>query len=336
MADVGRLAGVSATTVSFVLNENSGQTISAETRQRVLDAVAELDYRPNRMARGLRTKRTATIGFVTDEIAGDPFAGATILGAHEVAWAQGSLLLVVNTTRDQRIVTEVVEDLIDRRVDAMIFAVVGTRRIAVPQALKGVPAVLLNGYVGDGLLPSVLPDEIAGGRSAARMLLDAGHRRIVYLTGQAGLWPTRGRLRGFREAVADAGLEPADQPVLRGNYRADSGYQLTRHLLAEGPPPTAIMCGNDRMAIGVYLALSEAGLRVPDDVSVVGYDDQVDLAADISPPMSTIRMPYYQMGRWAAQQAVSGLIGTLPPRTYLPCPAVPRGSVAPPRAQTLG
>jgi LacI family transcriptional regulator len=328
MADVARVAGVSATTVSFVLNENSGQSISTATRQRVLDAVAALDYRPNRMARGLRTRRTATIGFVTDEIAVEPFAGATILGAHEVAWQHGSMLLVVNTTRDRSIVRDVVDDLVDRSVDGIIFAVVGTRRITVPDALKGVPALLVNGYVSNGLLPSVLPDEVAGGRAATELLLQAGHTRIAYLTGQAGLWPTRARLRGFRQAISAAGLDPDDQIVRRGDYRTGSGYRLTRDLLAACSvgkrPPTAIMCGNDRMAIGVYLALCEAGIRVPQDMSVVGYDDQVDLA------LSTVRLPYYQMGRWAAEQVITGAVGTLPPRSYLPCPPVPRESVASP------
>lgn len=333
MADVGRLAGVSATTVSFVLNENSGQSISADTRSRVMAAVAELDYRPNRMARGLRTRRTATIGFVTDEIAVEPFAGATILGAHEVVWGQGSLLLVVNTTRDRAIVREVIDDLVDRSVDAIIFAVVGTRRISVPDALKGVPAVLLNGYVTGGMLPSVLPDEVGGGRAATQLLLDAGHTRIAYFTGQAGEWATRARLRGFRQAITEAGVDPAGTLVRRGNFRADSGYDLTRQLLA-GPRsswPTAIMTGNDRMAIGVYLALGEAGLRIPRDMSVVGYDDQVDLAADIRPALSTVRLPYYQMGRWAAEQVIGRNVATLPARTYLPCRPVARESVTSPR-----
>ena len=332
MADVGRLAGVSATTVSFVLNENSGQTISESTRRRVLAAVAELGYRPNQMARGLRTKRTATIGFVTDEIAAEPFAGATILGAHEAAWPAGSLLLVTNTTRDQRILREVVEELIERRVDAIVLAVVGTRRVVVPDALKGVPSMLLNGYLHGGLLPSVLPDEVAGGRAAATMLTSAGHTRLGYLTGQPGEWPTRARLRGFRKAIEAAGLRPDDQLIRRGNYRADSGYELTRELIARDLP-TGILCGNDRMAIGAYLALREAGLRIPDDVSVVGYDDQVDLAADVTPALSTVRMPYYQMGRWAVQQVIAATVATLPARTYLPCPPVPRASVGPPRRQ---
>lgn len=328
MADVGRLAGVSAATVSFVLNANSGQKISPSTRERVLDAVARLEYRPNRTARNLRTRRTATIGFVTDEIAVQPFAGATILGAHEVAWAHGSLLLVVNTTRDEQMTHDVIDDLIDRPVDAVLFAVLGTRRVVVPPALRTVPSLLVNGYVRGGGPPAVLPDEVSGGRAAATMLLAAGHRRVAYLTGATAAWATRARLRGMRRAFAEAGVpEPA---LHTGNFQIDSGYQLTKELLASARPrPTALMCGNDRMAVGAYLALGEAGLRVPGDMSVVGYDDQPDLAATLRPALSTVRLPYHQLGRWAALQVVAGEPSALPARTYLPCPPVPRDSIAP-------
>jgi LacI family transcriptional regulator len=333
MADVARRAEVSVTTVSFVVNDRGASSISPGTRRRVLDAVEALDYRPNRAARILRAGRSGTIGFVTDEIAVEPFAGATILGAHEAAWEHDSLLLVVNTTRDRAMLRDAIVELVSRAVDAVVLAVVGTRRLAVPDVLKDVPAVLLNGYVPGGWLPSVLPDEVAGGRAAAAMLLGAGHRRIAYLTGPAGLWPTRARLRGFREAVAGAGADPADQVVVRGNFRVDSGYELTRALLGgRGPRPTAILCGNDRMALGAYLALAARGLRVPEDVSVVGYDDQVGLASDVRPALSTVRLPYYQMGRWASLAAVTGGIGALPPRTYLPCPPISRASVLPPGA----
>lgn len=335
MADVGRVAGVTASTVSYVLNDNSGQTISAATRRRVLDAVAQLDYRPNKQAQGLRTRQTGTIGFVTDEIASDPFAGATILGAHEVAWSKGSLLMVVNTTRQSRVLREVIDDLVDRPVDALIFGVVGTRRLSVPDALKGVPAVLLNCWTTGDLYPSVLPDEVAGGREAARMVLGAGHRRLAYLSGPNAAWATRARLRGLREAMTEAGLAPSSATVLEGDFHTGSGYELTRALL-ERPAaslPTAILCGNDRMALGAYLALAEAGLRIPGDMSVVGYDDQTDLAADVVPALSTVRIPYYQMGRWAAAHLVGGADARdLPPgRTYLPCPPVVRTSVGPPR-----
>jgi LacI family transcriptional regulator len=176
----------------------------------------------------------------------------------------------------------------------------------------------------------VLPDEVVGGQCATELLLAAGHRRIAFLTGVAEAWATRARLRGFRTAIEAAGLSADDQVVHAGNYRVDSGYELTRRLLSEPDLPTAIMCGNDRMAAGVYLALGEAGLRIPQDMSVVGYDDQVDLAPRLQPPLTTVRLPYYHMGRWAAQQVVTQAVANLPGRTYLPCPPVIRQSVAAP------
>jgi LacI family transcriptional regulator len=332
MADVARLAQVSVSTVSFVLNDRRTASVSSATRARVLDAVADLGYRPNQAARSLRGGRSGTIGFVTDEIAAEPFAGAVILGAHQEAWQQGSLLLVVDTARDRAQLRDAVTDLVARSVDALVLAVAGTRRLTVPDVLEDVPAVLLNGYAEADRVPSILPDEVAGGRAAASMLLDAGHRRIAYLTGPADLWSTRSRLRGFREAVSRVGADLGDQVILRGNYRADSGYDLTGALLrGRGPWPTAILCGNDRMALGAYLALAARGLRVPLDMSVVGYGDQADIATDVRPPLSTVRLPHHQMGRWAVLHAVTGGLGALPPRTYLPCPPVPRASVLPPR-----
>ena len=315
-ADVGRLAGVSPTTVSFVLNDRQDQAISPATRQRVLDAVRELDYRPNRAAQGLRTKRTATIGYITDEAAVDPFAGGAIAGAHDFARRHRSMLLVVHTNRDPRIRRSAIEDLLDRQVDAVLFAVVGTRRVTLPEIIVKVPAVLVNCFTVQSSLvsslPVVLPDEQAGGYAAARALLDAGHRQIALLLGTAGAWASRKRLRGIRQALTEAGVDPRTIHLEHGNFRADSGYQLTRQVLAGSrsagsrlagsPRPTALLCGNDRMAYGAYLALGEAGLRIPEDMSVMGYDDQADLAVDLHPALSTVRLPYYAMGSWAAEQ----------------------------------
>jgi LacI family transcriptional regulator len=333
MADVGRLAGVSGATVSFVLNENSGQAISAETRRRVMEAVERLNYRPNRMARGLRTRHTATIGFVTDEIATHPSAGATILGAHEAAWSQGHLLTIVNTTRDKRIVGDVIDELIDRDVDGIIFAVVGTRRLTLPETLKGVPAVVVNGYVTRGVHPTVLPDEVRGGREASQVLVDAGHRRIAYLTGHEFGWATRARTRGFVQTMTAAGIPERDRIVLEGNFRIDSGYDLTKRLLKRRRPPTAIMCGNDLMAVGAYLALAEAGVRVPTDMSVMGYDDQPQIACDLRPELSTVRLPYYQMGRWAVDRLLAPDLAETPMRTHVHCPLVLRASVGAPAGE---
>ena len=331
IVDVGRHVGVSATTVSLVLS-NQDTKISSATRQRVLDAVRELGYRPNRAAQGLRSGRTQTLGFVTDEIAVQPFSGPTVSGIHDVAWEQHSLLLMVNTTRNPSRIRAAVEDLVDRQVDGLIFAAIGTREIALPDLVHKVPTVLVNAFASDGDLPAILPDEHAGGRAAVEHVLALGHEHIAYLTGRENAWATKARHRGYLDGLAAAGLDAADHPILSGNYRIDSGYELTLRAMSATPRPTALLCGNDQMATGAYIALARMGLRVPDDVSVVGYDDEA-LAADLRPALTTVRIPFYEMGRMAAQHTFAGTVDDLPPMTYLSCPLVARASTAPPPGQ---
>lgn len=327
--DVARLAGVSPATVSFVLNQTAGQTISDETRQRVLQAVAELDYRPNRAAQGLRQGRSATIGFVSHDVDFGEFAASAIKGAHEASIRQGNLLLLVNTGGSNHQAEHLIVELLDRQVDALIFAAVGTRRVALPEAARRVPTILLNCFAPDDPAPAIMPDEERGGREATNALLELGHRDIAYLTGKPSQWATKARLRGFRGALRGAGLDPRDQAVLSGNYHADSGYELVRTLLRNNRLPTAIMCGNDRMAVGAILGLLEAGIRVPEDVSVMGYDDQFQLAAEIRPALSTVRLPYPAMGRLAAEQLAAGSPARNG-RTLVHCPIVMRDSTAGP------
>jgi LacI family transcriptional regulator len=328
--DVARLAGVSPATVSFVLNETRGQTISAETRQRVLTAVAELDYRPNRTAQGLRRGRTATIGFVNHDTEFGVFAAAAIEGAHEASVLHGNLMLVVNSGGSPRQAAHLIGDLLDRQVDALIFAVSGTRCVTLPERASRVPTVLMSCFTRPASVPAILPDEVTGGRDATRTLIDLGHRDIAYVTGLPAAWATRARLRGFREALRAAGIGPDSQTVLAGDFHADSGFDLTRQLLRRKKRPTAIMCGNDRMAVGAMLALLDAGLRVPEDVSLMGYDDQYSLAAEIRPALSTVRLPYHAMGRLAAEHIAVRDVAELPIRTLLRCPVVVRGSTAAP------
>lgn len=329
--DVGRHVGVSATTVSLVLSGQDNK-ISPATRQRVLDAVNELGYRPNRAAQGLRSGRTQTLGFITDEIAVQPFSGPTVSGIHDVAWEERSLLLMVNTTRNPNRVKAAVEDLIDRQVDALIFAAIGTREFALPAAARKVPTVMVNAFTPEGDLPAILPDEHAGGRAAIEHVLALGHERTAFLAGRQGSWATRERLAGFNDGIEAAGMDPADHPVYTGNYRLDTGYELTHVALSRTPRPTALLCGNDQMALGAYLALARLGLRVPEDVSVVGYDDE-PIASDLRPALTSVRIPFYEMGRLAAQHTFAGEVDKLPPVTSLPCTVVARGSTAPPPGQ---
>ncbi len=332
MVDVGRLAGVSATTVSFVINASPGEVIRPETRRRVLAAVDELGYRPNRAAQGLRTRRTATIGFITDEVAVESYVGQIIAGAHDVAWHKGSVLLVINTMRSRAVTRAALDTLADRQVDSIIYAAAGTRRVTLPPSAGRVPTILVNCFTANDSLPCLLPDEVEGGRKAVRILIAAGHTRIAYLTGTPGAWATRARLRGYREELRQAGIDASDQIVRAGNYQADSGYELTLELLAKVHRPTAILCGNDRMALGSLMALREKGVDVPGEMSLVGYDDQDALVRRISPAITNVRLPFYDMGRWAAERMFGQGVEGLAPRTYMSCVPVLRESVAAPSA----
>jgi LacI family transcriptional regulator len=295
----------------------------------VLQAVAELDYRPNRAAQGLSQGRSATIGFVSHDVDFGEFAASAIKGAHEACIRQGNLLLLVNTGGSNAQASRLISELLDRQADALIFAAVGTRSVTLPEAAGRVPTVLVNCFVAHDPVPAILPDEVRGGREATQALLDLGHRDIAYLTGKPSQWATKARLRGFGEALRTAGLIPADHTVLSGNYHADSGYELVRALLRQRRrPPTAIMCGNDRMAVGALLALLEAGLQVPQDVSVMGYDDQFQLAAEVRPALSTVRLPYDVMGRLAAEQLAAGGPASAAGRMLVHCPVVMRDSTA--------
>ncbi len=329
MADVARAAGVSPSTVSFVVNDRRDMRISPTTRQRVLDSIAELGYRTNHHARGLRIQSTRTLGFVTDEIGVEAPAGQTIAGVHDVARRHDSVALIVHSDHDEDVLRGVVDDLLDRRVDALVYAVAGTRRVRPISQFRQVPTVLLNALTADHSLPSVLPAESVGQRDATAALLAAGHRRLAYVTGSAGAWATAERVRGFRSAVRAAGIGPDDVTVSEGTFRSDSGYELTRHLLRQRRRPTALLCGNDLMAVGAYFALKEEGMRIPDDMSVIGYDDQEDVAAFLTPALSTVRLPYYAMGTAAARN-LFGDGSTIPSRSFVRCPLVPRASDGPP------
>jgi LacI family transcriptional regulator len=331
MADVARHAGVSSTTVSFVINDRHGSGISQDTRDRVLAVVKELGFRPNQQARSLALRRTQTVGFVGDGVAGTPFAGRMISGAHDAARHHGSLLLIASSAKDPKQVRNAIDELLERQVDSLVFAAVGTRLVNLPPEISRVPTVLINCYSQEDALPSVLPDEEAGGRAAARMLLDAGHRKVAYLAGLPGSWATRRRVKGFRSELRQAGVPNDDVTVLFGDFHSESGYDLALKVLRTGRAPTVLFCGNDRMALGVYFALLELGLSIPGDVSVIGFDDHEELAAGMHPGLTTIRLPDYEMGRLAVEHIFRGDVRDLPARTYVVCPPILRASLGPPR-----
>ena len=333
MNDVARLAGVSQTTVSFVLNDVEGANIPPETKDRVLAAVKELDYRPNALARGLRSSQTHTIGFVTDRIAITPYAVRTLEGAQDLAWANGYLLLLVNTGGDQRLKQIAVDMMLERQVDGIIYATMYHRPVKPPANMLEVPAVLINCYTDDRSIASVVPDEVLGGRTAVETLLQKGHRRIGFALDSNPVPAAVGRLVGYKQALAASNIPFDPNLVQTAESIASGGYQATMALMSLPDPPTAIFCYNDRMALGAYNALRDLNLAIPDDIAVIGFDNQELIAADIAPPLTTMALPHYEMGQWGVQyllQLIENPEQTQqnpPIQHILPCPLIERASV---------
>jgi LacI family transcriptional regulator len=330
MTDVARLAACSQSTVSVVLNNTPGIRISRTTRERVIKAAEDLGYEiiPGH---AVLTDRPRQIAVIFDRIATSPEAVVSIDGAREMAWTTGHVVTVAQTLNDPEMEPTTIQAMLRNGVDAMIYATIMTRKVEVPRQLYAarVPVVLLNCYSDDRAFPSVLPGEVAGGHRATDALVKAGHRRVAIITGEMWMDAARDRLRGYRQSLATADL-PYDPALVReGNWQTSAGYEHTHALLDLRDPPTAIFCSNDRMAVGCYQALKERGLSIPDDVSVVGYDDE-EVARHLSPPLTTLVLPHREMGRWAIERALSLAAGPLgkQPIAKLECPLIERDSIA--------
>ncbi len=306
LADVARHAGVSRTTASLVLSGRGPELrISQSVEQRVLAAADELKYRPNSVSVALRTGTTRTIGFISDTVATSRLAGDMIKGALEAARERGVMLFIGETEGEPDLESGLLQAMHDRRVDGIILASMFTRTIRVPKTLTAGPAVLLNALPArSSSLPSVVPDEAEAGRAAARVLLDAGHREGIHLIGAGpgvrdvppGTVAGIERITGIRDVFGQAGVTIASGSVCP-DWQPEYGYEATGALLAR-ERPRALICLNDRIALGAYQALDGAGLNVPDDVSVVSFDDH-PIATWIRPKLTTVALPHYDLGRKA-------------------------------------
>jgi LacI family transcriptional regulator len=308
MTDVARVAGCSQATVSLVLNNAPGVKISAERREKVIEAARSLGYQPTALAHldvvpASRLAPPAVVGFVVDQLATSPEAVVAIEGARQACWDEGRVVLAAQTMNDPEMEAKTIAALLAQGAGALVYMTIFTRRVAVPQALEraNVPVVLLNCYSEGDRFPSVVPGELEGGLAAMRHLLARGHRRIGMITGEPWMEAARDRLKGYRQALAAAGVHYDPALVLQGNWSPSAGYECTRRLLALPDRPTAIFCQNDRMAIGAYEAIKEAGLHIPDDVSVVGYDDE-EISRHLFPQLTTVVLPHRAMAHWAVER----------------------------------
>jgi DNA-binding LacI/PurR family transcriptional regulator len=326
MADVARLAGVSHQTVSRVLNEHPN--VRPMTRDRVLAAIRELAYRPNAAARTLVTRRTHTLGVITADTM--LYGPTSMLYGFERAAHHTYFVSVASLPAlDRRSMLDAVERFLGQGIEGII--VIATQEGAVA-GLAHVPADVPLVAVGCGTrasVTSVAIDNAAGAAAATRYLLSLGHQTVHHLAGPSSHLDAKERVDGWRQALTAAGAPVPG--VLEGDWSASSGYELGARLAAD-PKVTAIFCGNDTMALGVMRALAERSLRVPADVSIVGFDD-VPEAGYYSPPLTTVRQDFGEVGRQALATLVDRMSGAIPagPRVRVAPELIVRSSAAGPR-----
>jgi LacI family transcriptional regulator len=332
LVQVAERAGVSRTTAGYVLaGRDQEMRIAEETRHRVLRAATEMNYRPNLMARSLRSKSARPFALISDTIATEPYAGQMIHGAMAAAAKHGRLLLIGETRRDPTIETHVVDEFLGTQIDGFIYATVYPREVKIPPVLRDTHLVTLNCASDDDKVPRVMADQVGAGRTAARTLLNARHRDGIYLVGDLAsdrYAPGRERLAGIAEVLSAAGTRLAGSVDCA--WEAESSHDAVERMLRTAARPTALICLNDRIAFGAYQALKEAGLAIPRDVSVVSFEES-ELASWLRPELTSIAVPHYQMG-WRAVELL--LAGHLPDGIeQLAMPLRERSSVAPPAHQ---
>lgn len=298
ISQVSRRAGVSIATVSRVFNNVPGQ-VGRETRRRVLRAIRELDYRPNALARSLHEGRSHTIGLLLPDIANPYYAGITG-GIESVARRRGYALFICNTERDPSAMAHYIQLCREHQADGVIVAGGGTwgHQHLTGLAARGTPAVLVGRHAMDA--PAVRVDNVKGAYRAAEHLIRAGHERIAVIGGPAASTTAADRLSGYHDALREHGLPLPPRWVKAGDLRPASGRAAAETLLRCRPRPTAILAANDQMAIGAMTAIHAAGLDVPGDVSVVGFDD-IELASYVTPALSTMALPLARMGEAAME-----------------------------------
>lgn len=327
--DVARLAGVSTATVSRALNGTA--RIAPATQRAIDDAVEQLGYRPNSIARSLVTKSTQTIALLLPDIS-NPFYATLVSGIQECALANDHTMLLCTTEGDAEREEEYLQLLRAKQVDGALVdgLVLPPDRIA-RFVRDGFPIVCLDRDIDSSAIPLVQVDNHLGGRLATEHLLDLGHTRIAHVTGAQSLHISEDRLAGYRDALSADGIHPHPALVEPGTFTEEGGYLAARALLRRDPHVTAIFAANDLSAVGILNAIAEAGRRVPEQISVVGFDD-LRLAQYTAPPLTTVRQPAAEIARLATELLI-GLtrgeeVGQM--RQVLAPSLVVRGSTAPP------
>ncbi len=329
--DVAQRAGVSIKTVSRVINADPA--VQKSTRERVDRAIGDLGYVPNFIARSLRSRRSGTIGIVSDFIATTPHSVDIISGVQDACAELGLMPLIANTKGRGDNEQRAIETLVERKVDGIVYATVRHLWLRETPRAGDVPTVLVNCSREGAPYTAIVPDDFQGGYAVTKYLIDRGHRDIALITLIEDFEAAELRGKAYRQALLDHGLTYRPELVRTGQVRDGTRERYTTReameaLFGDSVRPSAIVCGKDEIAMRVYNAARVMGLNIPNDVSIVGYDNFVNIAENLDPPLTTVALPYYQMGHEAVG-ILRRLIGGahLPPqRIAIPCPLVERQS----------
>jgi LacI family repressor for deo operon, udp, cdd, tsx, nupC, and nupG len=304
--DIAKAAGVSHSTVSRALSNSP--LVNPETAERIRRIAQEMGYSPSAIARSLVTKRTYTIGLVVTSIA-DPFVAEIVRGTEEVALDNGYHVFLCNSNADPDREMAVVTALRERRVDGIIVTASRVGDLYLPLLEESqVPIVLINNQREGEYVYSIATDNVHGGQLATHYFIELGHRRIGCLTGPEGASSSFDRLEGYKRTLRQHNI-PFDPALIgQGDGAVDGGERAMGQLLSLSSPPTAVFCYNDRTAIGALAAIKSHGLQVPQDISLVGFDD-IAFAAYVAPPLTTIAQQKYEMGRLAMEMVLRLLDG---------------------------
>jgi LacI family transcriptional regulator len=304
LREIAKAAGCSISTVSRAF-AGSEHPVNEATRERILSIANQLGYRPNVAARGLKTDRTFTIGLVVYNIA-SPFTPVLIRGIQEYLRQHNYFSIIISTDWDPELESEAVHQLISRSIDGIIF--VESWRDETNKALDfaNKPYVFVYRLFNGSYTNSVLADDRHGARLAVEHLVELGHRRIAYINGPHDWNSSKDRLAGYQDVLAQYGIPYDSSLVEEGTWEVQSGYPTAKKFLGMSDRPTAIFAANDLMALGAIYAIQDAGLNVPKDIAVVGYDDR-DVASCSKPTITTVCPPSFEMGQLAAQLIVNRL-----------------------------
>jgi DNA-binding LacI/PurR family transcriptional regulator len=308
MRDVAELASVSPATVSRVLNGDP--TVGAPYRRRVTQAVQELNYRPNRLARNLRVQRTATIGVVVSDIE-NPHFSETVRAVEDAAFRQGYRVLVCNSDESAEKQAAYLQTFADERVLGVILSPSNPTDDQITALIElGIPIVAFDREVADPRADAVIADNVGAARKAVEVLVAAGHERITYVGGRRDVETGAERLDGFALTMQAHGLEPR---TTDGNFRIDGGYRAVEELLSAPDRPTALIVGNNSMTIGALRAMHAAGVRAPDDLALVAFDDP-PWAELVEPPLTALAQPVRRMATEAFELLLERVNGRDTPR----------------------